>query len=110
MAQVNATWLLRPLSSACRLLLPMPGRSPLLEGSHHLDERFAALERVQDRREVLSRDGEAGLLGACSRSAPRRTFGSSNLANVEVLNLGDDDAGEAGRERRGSYKENPSQR
>ena len=28
-----------------------------------------------------------------------------DLANVKVLNLGDDDAGEAGRERRGSYKE-----
>ena len=26
MAQVSATWLLRPLSSACRLLLPMPAR------------------------------------------------------------------------------------
>ena len=46
-------------------------------GHATFEERYAALERVQDRREVLSRDGEAGLLGACSRSAPRRTFGSS---------------------------------
>ena len=54
----------------------MPPRSALpvglllMQGSHHLDERFSALEGVQNRCEVCLEDGGAGLLGACSRSAP----------------------------------------
>ena len=63
-----------------------------MQGSHHLDERFSARERVQNRREVCLETAKQ----VCSARVPdpHPDDGGSalkHLANDEVLILGDDD-------------------